>query len=130
MVKKKRAVRRKRKRIIKKKRPTGFVYNAEVLRVIDGDTFELRIDLGFKIIHENTFRLYGVNTPEIRGKERPEGLKVKKYVKELIEGKIIVVETFKKGKFGRYVSEIYLKGKRKPLSKHLLRKKMAKKIDY
>ena len=115
----------------KEKRPTGFVYNAEVLRVVDGDTFELKIDLGFKIVHENTFRLYGVNTPETRGKERPKGLKVKEYVKKLIEGKMIVVETFKKGKFGRYVSEIYLgKGKRKPLSKHLLRKRMAKKVDY
>jgi len=69
----------------KTKRPTGFIYNAEVLRVVDGDTFELKIDLGFKIVHENTFRLYGVNTPETRGKERPQGLKVKEYVKNLIE---------------------------------------------
>ena len=125
---------------MKKKRPVGFVYNAEVLRVVDGDTFDLKIDLGFKIIHENRFRLYGVNTPEVRGKEKVRGLKVKEYVKGLIEGKMIVVETFKKGKFGRYVSEIYLgeskkKGEKivskgKALSKHLLRKGMAKKVDY
>ena len=115
----------------KPKHPTGFVYNAEVIRVIDGDTFDLKIDLGFKIIHESRFRLQNIDTPEIRGKERPKGLKVKEYVKKLIEGKTIIVETFKKGKYGRYVSEIYLKpNKRKPLSKHLLRKRMAKKLDY
>lgn len=117
--------------MVKKKRPVGFVYNAEVLRVVDGDTYHLKIDLGFKIIHENIFRLTNVNTPEIRGKERPKGLKVKEYVKTLIEGKMIQVETFKKGKYGRYVCEIYLRSnKRKPLSKHLLRKRMAKKVNY
>ena len=115
----------------KPKRPTGFVYNAEVLKVIDGDTFDLKIDLGFKIKHENRFRLKGVDTPEIRGKERPKGLKVKEYVKKLIQGKTIVVETFKLGKYRRYVSEIYLKPpKKNPLSKHLLNKKMAKRVDY
>jgi len=74
-------------------------------------------------------RLVSVNTPEIRGVERPEGLKVKEYVKELIEGKEFTVETFKIGKFGRYVAEIYLDDG-EGLSEHLLAKNMAKKLHY
>ena len=121
----------KKQKTTKKKHPQGFIYNAEVLRVVDGDTYKFKIDLGFELTHKGTFRLTDVNTPEIRGKERPKGLKVKEYVKKLIEGKTITVETFKKGKFGRYVCEIYLKpNKKNPLSKHLLRKRMAKKVDY
>jgi len=115
----------------KKRVKDNFVYDAEVIKVVDGDTLDLKIDFGFKIYHEDRFRLKGINAPEIRGKERPKGLKVKEYVKNLIEGKMIVVETFKKGKYGRYICEIYLKTpKKKSLSKHLLRKKMAKKVKY
>ena len=44
-----------------------------------------------------------VDTPEVRGPERPEGLKVKEYVKGLLEGKDLTIETFKVEKYGRYI---------------------------
>jgi|TARA_B100001971_G_C18235318_1_gene566719 micrococcal nuclease len=113
-------------------RKKNYIYKAEVQRVVDGDTFRIRVDLGFKTYRDEIIRLKDVDTPEIRGKERPEGLKVKAYVKKLIDKKTILLESFKRGRYGRYICEIYLSGKEKkdPLSKHLLKKGMAKKVNY
>ena len=118
--------------IVKEGVKSKYLYLGEVLRVIDGDTFNIRVDVGFHTFRLENIRLMGVNTPEIRGKERPEGLKVKEYVKQLIEGKKVLIETFKKGKYGRYVCEIYLGGKddKQPLSENLLQKGYAKKVTY
>ncbi len=107
----------------------NYTYKAHVNRVVDGDTFDVTIDLGFRITTFQRLRLVKVNTPEIRGSERSEGLKVKEYVKELIEGKDLSIETFKIGKFGRYVAEVYLDNG-EGLSEHLLASNMAKKLSY
>ena len=59
-----------------------FWYGATVKKVIDGDTIELMVDLGFNIHHKMRVRLYGVNTPESRTKDLAEkelGLKAKKF---------------------------------------------------
>ena len=69
-----------------------------------------------------------VDTPEIRESERPEGLKVKEYVKGLIEGKELTIETFKVGKYGRCICEVYLDDGEK-LSEHLLARKIAERMD-
>lgn len=51
------------------------------MRVIDGDTVVLDIDLGFDTwLRNQTIRLYGLNTPEITGEEKPEGLKSKAWL--------------------------------------------------
>lgn len=102
--------------------------NVKVVKVIDGDTVDVLIDFGFKLTQVVRLRLFGINTPEIRGKERPEGLKVKQYLKDKIEGKDIVVETFKKGKYGRYVANIYL-GKTL-INEDLVKKGFAKYAQY
>ena len=107
----------------------SYRYKARLDRVIDGDTFDVSVDLGFTITTYQRLRLVGVDTPEIRGPERPEGLKVKEYVKGLIEGKELIIETFKIGKYGRYICEVYL-GNDEKLSEHLLARKMAEKIDF
>ena len=116
----------------KAKRKPFFYENSEILRVEDDDTFLAKIDFGFKIFHEDRFRVRGVDTPEPRGKRKsPKGLEVKKYVKDLIEGKTFELETFKKGRFGRYVADIYLKkGKKESLSQLLLKKGFAKKVNW
>ena len=56
-------------------------------------------------------RLYEINTPELRGEERNEGLKSANRLRELIEGKEIYIETIKdkKGKYGRQLGKIWLK---------------------
>ncbi len=47
-----------------------YNYNAKITNVVDGDTFDFEIDLGFGITYKNRLRLYGVDTPEVRGSER------------------------------------------------------------
>ena len=57
-----------------------FCYNAKVVRVVDGDTIDLLVDLGFSIHHKVRVRLYGINTPESRTRDLEEkalGLKAK-----------------------------------------------------
>jgi len=90
-----------------------FEYSAKVLEVIDGDTIDVSIDLGFNVLHTIRVRLYGINTPETRTKnkeEKQKGLKAKERLKELIEGKIVTIKTQKDDteKFGRYLGIIFL----------------------
>lgn len=90
-----------------------YDYNAKCLRVIDGDTIEARIDLGFCVWVERTLRLRGVNTPEIRTRdlsEKRKGKASKKRVEELMQAndnnfKLI---SHNVGKYGRVVSDIIL----------------------
>lgn len=90
-----------------------FWYGATVLKVIDGDTLDLRVDLGFKIHHEIRVRLYGVNTPESRTKELAEkalGLKAKQFTQDwLTNHKWVYVNTIpdKNDKYGRILANIY-----------------------
>lgn len=90
-----------------------FEYSAKVLEVIDGDTIDVSIDLGFNVLHTIRVRLYGINTPETRTKnkeEKQKGLKAKERLKELIEGKIVTIKTQKDDteKFGRYLGIVFL----------------------
>ena len=87
-----------------------FVYNAHVDKVYDGDTITCSIDCGFGIImKKQKIRLYGLNTKEVRGKEREEGLIARDKLRELILNKNIVLKTVKdkKGKYGRYLGIIF-----------------------
>ena len=93
-----------------------YTYNIEVVSVYDGDTVRVNIDLGFGHIWKGSdgkgvkIRLHGINTPEVRGVERPEGLKSKQYLIDLIEGKSVVLKTIKDktGKYGRYLGILYV----------------------
>ena len=111
-----------------------YTYHAKVIKVYDGDTFTVNIDLGFYIVwNEQVIRLARVNTPEVRGKEREEGIKVRDIVRKLILDKEVVIKTIKdkKGKYGRYLAEIEFEdenGKMINLSDYLLENDLAKKF--
>lgn len=88
-----------------------YSYKAKVISVYDGDTITCMLDLGFNIHVKEKFRLYGIDTPEIRTKdlqEKKEGYRSKARLEELIKNKEIYIKVLKKGKFGRWVSKIYL----------------------
>jgi micrococcal nuclease len=91
-----------------------YIYNAIVRSVYDGDTIRVDIDLGFNNwIKNESLRLFGINTPEIRGNERERGLVSRSWLIEQIpEGSAITIQTFKdsKGKYGRYLAVIYKDG--------------------
>jgi|TARA_R110000796_G_scaffold116174_1_gene228625 micrococcal nuclease len=90
-----------------------FCYNATVVRIVDGDTIRLDIDLGFDIILKNqSVRLYKVDTPECRTrdlKEKAAGLLAKVVVQDLVAvGERVFIRTKldTKGKFGRLLGTI------------------------
>ena len=90
-----------------------YEYNWEVTRIVDGDTVDVIIDLGFDISYKSRVRLYGIDTPESRTRDKDEkvrGLMSKQYlVDELSKGQV-VIKTYKdkKGKFGRVLGEMYV----------------------
>ena len=49
-----------------------FTYNCEVTYIVDGDTCDVKIDLGFNIFHTARVRLYGINAPESRTRDKEE----------------------------------------------------------
>jgi micrococcal nuclease len=90
-----------------------FFYSAKVLDVIDGDTLDLVVDLGFDVHFRVRVRLHGINTPESRTSDKAEkelGLKAKAYTKDwTTRHSTVFVKTVKdkKEKFGRILAEIY-----------------------
>ena len=93
-----------------------YWYTGTVLNVVDGDTVDLMIDLGFSIHHKIRVRLYGVNTPESRTKDAAEkemGLKAKEFTKDwLTNHKTVFIKTVvdKNEKYGRVLAELYSSG--------------------
>lgn len=88
-----------------------YEYRAFVRKVYDGDTITVDFDLGFDILLKGQkIRLSRINTPEVRGKEREEGLKSRDALREKIANKWVVIKTQKdkKGKFGRWLGEVWL----------------------
>jgi len=83
-----------------------FTYEAKVLRVVDGDTIDALIDLGFDIHKKVRIRMVGINTPESRTRdleEKKRGLAAKARLKEILkENKNkFILESQGVGKYGR-----------------------------
>ncbi len=110
---------------------TDYKYSAFVESVYDGDTITISIDCGFGIVlKKQKIRLYGINTPEVRGEERELGLISRDKLREKILNKDIVIETIKdkKGKYGRYLGIIYYEGEN--INDWLVKNKLAKIANY
>jgi len=93
-----------------------FDYKAVATRIVDGDTIEVLIDLGFGISYKETVRFADIDAFETtlrRGTTEAQkkiGLEGKAYLKELIEGREVLLTTHKdKGKYGRYVADVCIK---------------------
>lgn len=85
-----------------------FQYAAAVVRIVDGDTLYLDIDLGFFIRMTIDVRLKGINTPELRGASREAGLAAKAFVANALPvGSLVVVKTYKQEKYGRYLADVF-----------------------
>jgi len=88
----------------------------EIDRIVDGDTVDATIDLGFDVLYKTRVRLYGINTPETRTKdleEKAKGLAAKERLNEIINkavhmGHHLILQTKEKGKFGRYLGVIII----------------------
>ena len=89
-----------------------YDYKAKLVKVVDGDTIDAEIDLGFDISVKKRIRLVGINTPECRTrdlKEKALGLAAKDRVKAILaENPKFVLESTEIGKFGRVLGKIYV----------------------
>jgi micrococcal nuclease len=98
------------------KKMDKHIYSAKVVRVVDGDTADAMIDLGFDTWVKKRIRFYGVDTWESRTRnleEKKKGLAAKDYVKDLLEnsdeGKFLL-KSHGVGKYGRVLGELFVKG--------------------
>ena len=91
-------------------------YSCKLVRVVDGDTCDAMIDLGFNVWVKNRIRFMGVDAWESRTRnleEKEKGLAAKAYVKDLLEnsdeGKFLL-KSHGVGKYGRVLGELFVKG--------------------
>jgi len=102
-----------------------YKYGAKLIRVVDGDTAECMIDLGFNTWIKATLRFMGVDTWESRTtnlEEKAKGKLASTYTKEMLEkndGKF-TLQSYGKGKFGRVLAEIFIQGEETSLNKLLI----------
>lgn len=88
--------------------PGRFTYGAKVLRVVDGDTLDLEVDLGFRVRVTQRFRLLDYNAPEMTGPERALGFQAALALStELPVGSDVVVRSEKGDAFGRWLCELW-----------------------
>lgn len=101
-----------------------FEYKATIENVVDGDTVDAFIDLGFKVCIKQRLRLAGLDTPE-RG--QPGYLEAKAFVIDKVLDKVVVIKTEKVSKWGYFLADVFIDGSH--LNKALLAEGLAKPYD-
>ena len=102
----------------------------KINRIIDGDTVDLDIDLGFGLILSQRVRLKGINAPETKTlnvEEKSKGLEAKEWLKKELsrEGEWII-ETTKEDKYGRILGTLYFVGDSISINQKMLSEGIAK----
>jgi micrococcal nuclease len=83
------------------------VYRAQVIYVVDGDTLDLLVELGFDLQLRTRVRVYGVDTPETKGRTRVKGLEAKAFVERVVlKGSILMEPLMNHDKYGRTLAKI------------------------
>ena len=88
-----------------------YEYNVKVIRVVDGDTVDLMVDLGFDTWKSIRCRMYGINAPESRTRnlsEKKLGLAAKARLIELLEVEDLRLVSHGVGKYGRCLGELFV----------------------
>lgn len=106
-----------------------YTYNATVLRVVDGDTVELNIDLGFRMWMRANCRLYGVNTPELNSSldvVREKAIEAKEFVESKLKpGDKSSILSKKLDKYGRPLVRLFYGEEAKCINDELLEEGLA-----
>lgn len=105
----------------------------EVVKVVDGDTLDVTIDLGFCLTTKQRIRLNGIDTPESVTKDESEkklGLEAKDFVSKWVaDNPVIMVSTTKDDKYGRILGEIYGGNSKESLNEAMVRLGYAWRYD-
>ncbi len=111
-----------------------YEYKIEITRVVDGDTVDGRIDLGFHTLTFKRVRLMGINTPETRTRdlvEKEKGLAAKQYMKDLVENnKEFIIQSHGTGKYGRVLGELFIKSGDRKQSVNKMMIKAGHAVEY
>lgn len=88
-----------------------YEYKARMLKVVDGDTLDLDIDLGLRVHVKERVRLYGINTPELHSsnaEERVAAQRASDFLRSLVTNGVLTVKTQKDSqeKYGRYLATV------------------------
>jgi micrococcal nuclease len=89
-----------------------YKYKAKVDRVVDGDTVDALVDLGFDTWKKVRIRMMGINAPESRTRdleEKKKGLEAKDRLIELLKSEEIILQSHGVGKYGRCLGELFVK---------------------
>ena len=101
-----------------------YCYSATVLRVVDGDTLDLALDLGFRIVSTQRCRLRGINAPEARGpRASPEGAAAHAHLAFILTvGCEVLVRTHRDldDKYGRLLADVWTEGAADSVSERML----------
>lgn len=88
-----------------------YFYKAKVTRVVDGDTLDIVIDLGFRASMQLRVRLARIDTAEMNSKDpeqREKALRAASFLASQVEGKSVYIKTSKSDLYGRWLAEVYL----------------------
>ena len=104
-----------------------YVYRATLLRVVDGDTYDLDVDVGFNLSYSARFRLYGFDTPELRSGgdfEKERAGEAKRFATCWFKARNpIYIRTYKADSFGRWLAQVF--GEHDNLGDMLVDKELA-----
>jgi len=103
----------------------AYEYNATLRRIVDGDTLDLDVDLGFDFRAITRFRLLGVDTPEVVGVDKALGLASRAFTQNWLaaQGGQVLIRSYKahqREKYGRWLVEAYPPGGGLSLNTELL----------
>jgi micrococcal nuclease len=87
-----------------------YQYRAKIIHVVDGDTVDATLELGFYLTATLRLRLLGVDTPEMHGLGRPAGVAARQFVEGELLGRDVVLETAKSDAFGRWLCRVLVDG--------------------
>lgn len=112
-----------------------YYYNVIVTKVYDGDTMTVDIDLGFNAwLRNQKLRLANIDTPEIRTKdpiEKAEGYKARDFAREFVNtAKQVLIHSKGKGKYGRWIVDIYKDDLKTSLNDLLVQEDLAEYVKY
>ena len=83
-------------------------YRCALIRIIDGDTVQLDVDLGLRVRRTLTLRLEGINAPETRGAEAAEGAEATAKLAKLLDGEDLIVRFTQEKSFDRWIGTLYI----------------------
>jgi micrococcal nuclease len=82
--------------------------NAKVINIVDGDTFDAEVDLGFNLKFKERFRVLGIDAPEKFRPTRYAGLKSKQYLVDNLLNKNVVLVSNRMDGYRRYLADVYI----------------------